>query len=135
MSKGNTFETQLLQLVFNKTAIPWDAGATQLTVHLHVADPGEAGAPATSPATYGGYTPVDTNRAGSDWTVTGDTVANAVPVEFPECTSGSDTVTHWCVTPKSSTTILYKGALSAARSISSGITPLFKVGTLTTTEN
>lgn len=134
MSKSNTFETQLLQHVFNATAFPWLA-ATQLTVHLHVADPGETGTPSTSPATYGGYAPVDTNRDSGAWTVAGDTVSNAVQIEFPECTSGTDTITHFSVTPKSSTTILYRGALSAARSISAGITPLFKVGTLTATEN
>ena len=49
MSKGNTFENDLMLLVFNATAIANladNAGTSPLTnlyVSLHTADPGEAG--------------------------------------------------------------------------------------------
>ncbi len=48
MSKGNTFENDLLKLIFNATAIANiadNAGSSPLTnlyVSLHTADPGEA---------------------------------------------------------------------------------------------
>jgi len=49
MSKGNTFENDLLKLIFNATAIAGiadNAGSSPLTslyVSLHTDDPGEAG--------------------------------------------------------------------------------------------
>jgi hypothetical protein len=42
MSKSNATEGDFLAKVFTATALPWDA-ATELDVHLHTADPGEAG--------------------------------------------------------------------------------------------
>ena len=54
MSKSNATEVDLLAKVFKATALPWDA-ETDLQIHLHVADPGEAGTTATSPATYTSY--------------------------------------------------------------------------------
>ena len=50
MSKGNTFENELLLLIFNATAIAdlaendTSSPLTNLYVALHTADPGEAGA-------------------------------------------------------------------------------------------
>ena len=44
MPKSNATETDLLNLVFKATALPW-AAATQLDLHLHTADPGEADIP------------------------------------------------------------------------------------------
>lgn len=51
MSKSNATETSLLSYIFTNVAPSWDA-VTDLDVHLHVADPGEGGTSATSPATY-----------------------------------------------------------------------------------
>ena len=57
MSKSNSFETSLLQHIFNNTAIanvgdatglPASATAGSLWVSLHTADPGEAGTQSTS---------------------------------------------------------------------------------------
>jgi hypothetical protein len=54
VSKGNTFENDLLKLIFNATAIANiadNAAASPLTnlfVALHTADPGEAGDQTTS---------------------------------------------------------------------------------------
>ena len=47
MSKSNATETAILELVFTAVAPAWD-GATQLDLHLHTADPGEAGTSATT---------------------------------------------------------------------------------------
>ncbi len=113
MSKSNATETDLLNLVFKATALPW-AAATQLDLHLHTADPGEAGISTTNEATYTGYAAVTVSRAGSAWTVSGNTASNVSLIQFPQCTGGSNTITHISVTPNASTQILYSGALSSS---------------------
>lgn len=134
MSKSNATETDLLSLVFTATALSW-AAATELDIHLHTADPGEAGNSSTSEATYGGYTLITVNRSGADWTVTGNTVTNDNLIQFPQCTSGSNTITHVSVTPEGSTQILYSGALNSSLSVSTGIQPQFAAGALSITED
>ena len=133
MSKSNATETSLLEYIFTATNPSWHS-ATQLDIHLHTADPGEAGNSSTSEATYGGYALVTVSRAGSAWTVTGDTCTNDNLIQFPQCTSGSNTITHVSITPNASTTILYSGALSSSLSVSTGIQPQFAAGDLDITE-
>jgi len=133
MSKSNATETDLLALIFTATALPW-AAATELDIHLHTADPGEAGNSTTNEATYTSYAPVTVNRSTSAWTVTGDTVVNDNLIQFPQCTGGSNTITHVSITPAGSTQILYSGALSASLAVSNGIQPQFAAGVLAATE-
>ncbi len=145
MSMSNAAETALLNLLFKNTA--WanvgDASGLQPSaapgsfyVRLHTADPGEAGTGDTSEATYTGYAPVAVAR-GAGFTVAGDAVSNAATVQFGECSSGSNTITHFsvCLGNGAGAQILYRGALSASRSVSAGITPLFNAGTLSGTVN
>lgn len=134
MSKGNTTESDILAKIFTATAISWDA-ATDLDIHLHTADPGEAGTTATSEATYGSYALVTVSRSGSGWTVTGGSCSNDAIIQFPQCTSGSNTVTHVSISPSASTQILYSGALNASLSVSTGIQPQFAATALTITED
>lgn len=134
MSKSNATETAILSYVFEATAPAW-ASATDLEVHLHTADPGEAGTSATSEATYGSYAAVTVARSTSGWTVSGNTVTNDSLIQFPQCSSGSNTITHVSITPASSTTILYSGALSSPLSVSSGIQPQFAASALSITED
>lgn len=134
MSKSNATETDMLAKIFTSTALPWDA-ATDLEIHLHTADPGEAGTSATSEATYGSYALVTVARSGVGWTVTGNTCANDALIQFPQCTSGTNTLTHVSITPAASTQILYSGALNASLAVSSGIQPQFAVSALTITED
>lgn len=145
MSKSNAAETAFLTLVFNNTdwANIGDAGGLQnsaaagsLYVALHTADPGEAGTAATSECAYGSYARQGVARSGAGWTVSGDTVSNAALVQFPECSSGSETITHVSITTAVSGTsdILWSGALTASRAVSSGIQPQFAIGALTVTE-
>jgi hypothetical protein len=146
MSKGNTFENDLLLLIFNNTdaALIGDATglrgsstAGSLYVSLHTGDPGEAGSQTTSECAYGSYARVAVARSGAGWTVTGNAVANAALVQFPQCTSSTESVTHFAVGTASSGTgkVLYKGALSASLSVSSGIQPQFAAGDLDITED
>lgn len=144
MSLSNASETALLSLLFNNTA--WagigDAGGLQpsaaagnLFIALHTADPGETGNQSTSEAAYTGYSRVSVARSAGGFTVAGNQVSNTATVQFGECTAGSATVTYFSVGVATSgaTAILYRGALSASRAISAGITPLFNSGALTGT--
>ena len=143
MSKSNTAENSILQLIFNATT--WDGIAendttspvTNLYVALHTADPGEGGTQATNECSYGSYARVAVARSGSGWTVTANEVVNAALVQFPTCTSGSQTATHASVGVgvSGTTAYLYSGALSSSLAISSGIQPQFSAGALAITED
>lgn len=146
MSKGNTFENDLLLLIFNNTdaALIGDATglrgsstAGSLYVSLHTGDPGEGGNQTTSEAAYTSYARVAVARSGSGWTVSGNAVSNAALVQFPQCTGGSETLTHFAVGTASSSTgkILYKGSLSSSLAVSSGIQPQFAIGDLDIVED
>lgn len=134
-AKGNTFENDVVLLTFNGTAYSWNAN-TDLYVALHTGDPGEAGSQTTSECAFGSYARVTVARSGAGFTVSGDTASNTATISFPECTSGSETVTHVSIGTASSGAgqILYKGALTASRSVSSGITLQFAASALSVTE-
>jgi hypothetical protein len=134
MTKANATETDILAKVFTATALPWDA-VTDLEIHLHVGDPGEGGTTATSPATYTSYAPVTVARTTSGWTVTGNTCVNDALIQFPQCTGGTNTITHVSIAPDGSTQILYSGALTSSLAVSSGIQPQFAAGALSITED
>lgn len=136
MSKGNTTENDVLVKLFNATELSWDAN-TDLYVGLHTGDPGEAGSQTTSECAFGSYARVTVARSGAGWTVAGNAATNAAVISFPECTSGSETVTYVSIGTASSGAgqILYSGALSASRSVSSGITLQFAAGALDITED
>lgn len=143
MSKGNTFENDLMKLIFNATAIANIADnaasspLTNLYVSLHTADPGEAGSQTTSEATYTSYARVAVARTTGGWTVTNNAVENAAAIVFPECTGGSNTITHFAVGTVVSAAgkILYSGALTASLAVSTGIEPQFAAGDLDISED
>ena len=146
MSKSNTFENDLLLLVFNNTDITLigDAAGLQnsavagsLYVSLHTADPDEAGDQTTNETTYTDYARVAVARSGAGWTVTGNAVANAALVQFPQCGVTGATLTHFGVGTDASGAgkLLYSGALSASLAVSSGIQPQFAAGDLDITED
>ena len=141
MSMSNASETNLLNLLFNN--VDWanvgdaaglqnSAAAGSFYVALHSADPGDAGNQTTNEVAYTGYGRVAVARSGAGFTVSGAQVSNAATVQFGECTALTATATHFSVGLLSSGAgdILYSGALSASRSISAGITPLFNAGAL-----
>lgn len=146
MSKSNTFENDLLQLIFNNVdiadigdaaGIQNSAAAGNLYLALHTADPGEAGNATTNECAYTSYARVAVARTVGGWTVATNTATNTALAQFPECTGGSETITHVSITVASSGTskILYSGALTASRSVSSGIQPQFSGGALIVTED
>lgn len=141
MSKGNTFENDLLALIFNATAIgniADNAGTSPLTdlyVSLHTADPGEAGTQATSECAYTNYARVAVARSGVGWTVSANSVSPAANIDFAAGTTGdSETATHFAVGVAASgaTKILYSGALSPTIAIADGVTPRISTSTTIT---
>lgn len=135
MSKSNSLENQVVALIFNGTALPW--ANANLFVALHTADPGEAGDQTTSEATYTGYARVSVARDSGGWTVAGNQASNTAEITFPECTAGSNTITHVSVglVISGASQILYKGALTASIAVSNLITPRFPAGTLVLQED
>ena len=144
MSMSNAAEQALLDLLFLNT--DWagigDAGGLQNSatagsfyIALHTADPGEAGNQTTSEVAYTGFARVAVARSGSGWSRSGSTMSNVGTVQFGECTAGSATATHFSIGTDLSGAgqIVLSGALTASRSISSGITPLFNPSVLTAT--
>jgi hypothetical protein len=134
MSFGNVTENDICKLLFQATALGWDAN-TDLYVSLHTADPGETGTQTTSEATYTSYARETVARTSGGWTVTNNQVKNAALVQFPQCTGGSNTITHAAIGTASSGTgqIIVKGALSSSLAVSTGIQPQFAADALTFT--
>ena len=132
MSKGDTFENDLLKLIFTAVAIAniadnaASAPLTNLYVSLHTADPGEAGNQSTSEISYTGYARVAVARSGSGWTVTGNSVSPVAAITFGAMTAGTGgTVTHFGIGTLSSGTgkLLYSGTVTPNIVVSNGVTP------------
>lgn len=136
MSKSNATENDVVKKLFNNTAIPWDAN-TNLYVALHTADPGEGGDQTTSEATYTSYARVAVSRDALGWTIAGNQSENTAPVTFPQCTGGSNTITHVSIgtLPTGAGQILYSGALNSPLAVSNLITPQFPAAALQVQED
>lgn len=134
MSKANTFENDLLLLIFNNTnaanigdatGLRGSSTAGSLYVSLHTSDPGEAGDQTTNEIAYTSYARVAVARSGAGFTVTNNSVSPAATVSFPAGTGGSGTATHFGIGTASSGTgkLLYKGTVTPNIVCGSGITP------------
>ena len=145
-SKSNTFENELLLLIFNNTDIAdiGDAAGLQnsatagsLYVSLHTATLDDASTQTTSECAYAGTTPyarVAVARSGAGWTVTNNSVSPAATITFPACSTGSETATHFGVGVAASGAgkLLYWGAITPSISISAGVTPQLTTATAIT---
>lgn len=139
---GNTFQSDLLKLIFQATAIANIADnaasspLTNLFISLHTADPLNSGNQTSNEATYTSYARVAVARTSGGWTISGSSptqVTNAAVINFPACTGSSSTVTFFGVGTVASTgtgKILYSGALTSSLAVSNGITPSFNAGAL-----
>jgi hypothetical protein len=132
VSKGNTFENDWLQLIFNAVAIAdlaeddTTSPATNLYVALHTADPGEAGDQSTNETAYTGYARVAVARTAGGWTVTGNSVSPAANIDFGECTaSPGGAITHFSVGTGASgaTKLLYSGTVAPNITMAVGVIP------------
>jgi len=143
MSKTNSFETSILQHIFQNadvanigdaTGIRGSSTAGSLYIALFTSNPTETGG--GTEANYTGYARVAVARSAGGWTVSGNQASNAAKITFGECTAGSNTITGLAImTAGSGGDMLFYNALSANLSVSTGITPEFAIGALTITED
>lgn len=131
-SKGNTFENDLMKLIFNATAIAniadnaASAPLTNLYVGLHTGDPGETGDQTTSEISYTGYARIAVARTSGGWTITNNSGSPVANIDFGEMTGGAGgTVTHCIVGTASSGAgkLLYKGTVTPNIVVTSGVIP------------
>ena len=143
MSKSNTFENDLLLLIFNNTNISLvgdatglrgSAAAGSLYLSLHTADPGEAGDQTTSEIAYTSYARVPVARTTGGFTVSGNAASLVAAIDFPAGTGGSGTATHVGIGTSASGAgkLLYKGALTPNIVCGAGITPRVNAGQVVT---
>ena len=144
MSKSNTFENDLMLLIFNNTAIAniGDAGgilgsasAGSLWWSLHTADPGEAGTAVTSEAAYTPYVRVSAARSGAGFTVSGNSVSPPSNVDFAECTAAAGgPITHFGIVNTSSGAgkLLYSGTVTPNITMAVGVIPRIKTSSTIT---
>lgn len=144
MSKGNTFENELLAhilenadiaLIGDATGLRGSTAAGNLFFALHTADPGEAGTQTTSEVAYTGYARASIARTGASWDIAGDGTATlAAVLSFPQRTDagGAVTATHFSLGVASTGTgkILYKGAITPNIIINQNTTPQLGTGTV-----
>lgn len=143
MSKSNTFEEDLLKLIFNGTPIAnladnaGSAPAANLFLALHTSDPGESGVQSTSEVNYTGYARVPVARTAAGWVVTGNSVSPAAAIEFGEMTAGTPGTAVYAsigVAQSGTGKILYRGALTPAVNYTVGVVPRLRT-TSTITED
>lgn len=140
MSKGDTFENDLLKHIFQAAPIAnlsdnaASAPLTNLYFSLHTADPGEAGIQTTNEAAYTSYARVAVARTAGGFTVTGSSVSPAADVVFPAGTGGSGTATHFGVGTVASGAgkLLYSGPYTPNIVLGNGITPRVTTATVIT---
>lgn len=111
MGKSTNYANALLKLIFQNLAIAGygdvngpqpSVTAGNLYVSLHTADPGSGDDQTVNEANFGGYARVAVARSAAGWTVASNQVSNTSAVTFPQCTSGSNTITHFGVGTASS---------------------------------
>jgi hypothetical protein len=142
MSASNSFETAILQLVFDNTnyanvgdatGLRGSTTAGNLYVSLHTADPGEAGTATTSETAYTNYARVAVARSSAGWTISGNAVSNAALISFPSCGATGATITHFGIvsTASGAGELYFSG--TAPLVVSTGVAPQFAIGALTVT--
>jgi len=131
MSKSDTFENDLLKMIFQATAIAnlcdnaSSSPLASLFVALHTSDPGETGVQTTGEANYGAYARATIARTTVGWTIATNTVTPAATISFPASTSGTNTVTHFSVgaAVSGASKIFYSGTVTPNIVVTSGVTP------------
>jgi hypothetical protein len=138
--KGNTFDNDLLLLILNGVGIAGLADnaasspLTNLYLSLHTADPGAGGVQNTSEAAYTGYARQPVARTSGGFTVASGSATLTASVSFPTATAGSETETYSALGTLLSGTgkILYRGPITPALSVTTGVAPQLTTGTTIT---
>ena len=141
MSMTNSFETNLLELLFNNSELPkiGDSSGLQPSgadgnfyVALFTTAPTESTGGVE--ADYTGYSRIAVARTSSGWTISGNEASNTAKITFAECESGSNSIEAFGIlTGTTNDDLLWYGSCSIE--VSLGVIPEFDVGALTITAN
>lgn len=150
MSKSDSFETDLLNHLFNNVAIanvgdasglPAAATVGSFWVRLYTSAVTVDDSTIGTEAAYTGYVAggVAVARSGAGWTISGNNCSNTAAITFGACTAGSETIRYFAIWKDNSTGTdshrLYWGQLTSDLAVSSGITPEFAIGALDINED
>ena len=135
MPKSTTTANDTLNALLRAVDPAWRSGASRY-IALHTADPGNAGDQTTSEATYTSYARVLVTASSGFSAASGAATANTGLIQFPQCTGGTNTITHVTIGTASSGTgqVIYRGALSASLAVANLIQPQFAISALTASE-
>lgn len=127
MGATNSFESEVLRHILLNEPITslGDAGgllpsvaAGDVFVCLLTQAPGEPG-DITNEAAFGGYARVAVPRDGTGWSEVDGIARNFADIDFPECTGGSETITHFGICKTlSGDDMIYHGALPSVAMVS-----------------
>lgn len=144
MALGATFSNDLLKLLLYNTAITnigdaagllGSATAGNLQWQLHTADP-SAGAATLYEADYTSYAAQSVARSADNFNDAANVGSNGAVVQFPTCTGGSNTITHWslCANVSGTKKLLFVGARTGGGlAVSSGVAPKIEIDAATMT--
>lgn len=136
MPKSTDTADDTLDAILRAVDPAWRSGASRY-IALYTATPGVGGSATTNESAYGSYARVTVTAATGFTAASAASSSNTGLIQFPECTSGSETITYVAIvtTASGAGQILYFGALTASRAISTGIQPQFAIGALVATES
>ena len=142
--KGNFNSIGFLEMIFQAVQTASYVGLvrndtspiTTLYVSLHTGDPTASGNQSSNEAAYTGYVRIAVARSSGSWSISNETITNVSTVNFPACTSGSETESYVGVGTAASGpgVLLWAGPLISGLAITPGITPSFAAGALQITE-
>jgi hypothetical protein len=141
--KGSGYANGLLLAIFNAdfsnlsvSSLMRDAASplTNLWLSLHSADPTAAGNQGSNEIVYTSYARISVARTSSGFTVVGGSCTLTSTMNFPKCTGGTATATHFGVGTDSSGTghLLYAGPITPSITITNQVTPELTSGTTIT---
>ena len=135
MAKTITTANDTLNYILRAVDPAWRANAVRY-IALHTSDPGSSGNQTTNEANYGSYARVQVTASSAFSSASGGSSSNAVIITFPQCTSGSNTITHISIGTDQTGAgqILYSGILNNSLAVSNLIQPQFSIGALTINE-
>jgi hypothetical protein len=138
MSAVNTFEDDILKLIFQAVAIANIADNAASSpqanwfISLHTADPGETGTQTTSETTYAGYGRATVARTSGGWAVASGAATPVANIDFAVGSGGPTTaITHFGVGKNLTTagTLILSGTVTPNITPGSGIIPRLTTAT------
>lgn len=135
MAKSTTSANDALDAFLRAVDPAWRSGASRY-IALHTASPGVAGTQTTSEATYTSYARVLVTASTGFTAASAASTSNTGTIGFPQCTGGTNTITHVSIGTAASGAgqVIYFGSLTSSLAVANLILPLFSIGALVATE-